>query len=126
MPDIHQEVSFPASPDAVYKALTDSSQHGAFTGEKANIGGDGETWTAYEGKIHGRNIELVPGKRIVQAWRSAGWPEGVYSLARFELRAEGKGTKLVFDHYGVPQDAMQMIEGGWHKMYWEKLTKHLG
>jgi len=126
MPDIHQEVSFNASPEVIYKALTDSKEHGAFTGETADIGGDGEKWSAYAGKIHGRNIELVPGKRIVQAWRSAGWPEGVYSLARFTLQAEGKGTKLVFDQSGVPQDAMEMITGGWHKMYWEKLSKHLG
>src|SRR4051812_24137677 len=114
MADIHQEISFNASPDAIYKALVDSKEHGAFTGEAATIGGDGEKWTAYGGKISGRNVELVPGKRIVQAWRAGNWAEGVYSLARFELRSEGTGTKLVFDQSGVPEDASAHIDAGWH------------
>lgn len=126
MADIHQELSFNASPDAVYKALTDSTEHGAFTGEPANIGGDGEKWSAYGGKISGRNIELVPGKRVVQTWRPGNWAEGVHSLVRFELTAEGEGTKLVLDHSGVPAEGGAHIDGGWHRMYWEKLAKHLG
>jgi activator of HSP90 ATPase len=126
MADIHQEISFNASPDAVYRALSDSAEHTAFTGEPAQIGADGEKWSAYGGKISGRNVELVPGKRIVQAWRAGNWGEGVYSLARFELSSDGKGTKLVFDQSGVPEDARVHIDGGWHKMYWEKLAKHLG
>ena len=126
MADIHQEISFEASPDAVYRALVDSTEHAAFTGESAKIGGAGEEWSAYGGKIHGRTLELVPGRRIVQAWRAGNWGDGVFSVARFELRAEGQGTKLVFDQAGVPEDARAHIDGGWHKMYWEKLRKHLG
>ena len=95
-------------------------------GGTAEIGADGEKWSAYGGKINGRNVELVPGKRIVQTWRAGNWAEGVHSLARFELVADGKGTKLVLDQSGVPEDSRAHIDGGWHKMYWEKLSKHLG
>jgi hypothetical protein len=38
----------------------------------------------FGGDISGRNVELVPGRRAVQAWRSNAWPEGVYSIVRFE------------------------------------------
>ncbi|MGO9254974.1 MAG: SRPBCC domain-containing protein [Bryobacteraceae bacterium] len=42
--------------------------------------------------------ELAPNQRIVQAWRPASWPAGVYSIVRFELVARGSGTRIVFDH----------------------------
>ena len=38
-----------------------------------------------------------------EAWRAKTWPAGKYSLARFELRAEGDQTRLVFDHDGFAE-----------------------
>jgi uncharacterized protein YndB with AHSA1/START domain len=126
MSNIHQEISFKATPAAVYAALTDSKEHAAFTGDVADISAqDGGSWSAYGGKIHGRYIELVPGERIVQAWRPGNWAPGVYSLVRIELRAEDGGTRLVLDHTAVPEEFVGHIDGGWHKMYWDKLQKHL-
>src|SRR5690606_35946696 len=80
----------------------------------------------FGGDIRARNIELVPGRRVVQAWRSQAWPEGVYSIVRFELAAEGSGTRLVFDQAGHPAEAQPMLEGGWAKMYWEPMKAALG
>ena len=65
----------------------------------------------------------MPGKRIVQAWRAKTWPEGLYSLVRFELHAEGTGTKLVLDHDGFPEDAKVHLEKGWQSNYWDNLAK---
>ena len=79
----------------------------------------------FGGDIRGRNLELVPGKRVVQAWRSQTWPEGVYSIIRFELAAEGKGTKVVFDQSGHPEEATAMLEGGWPQMYWQPMKAML-
>ena len=66
------------------------------------------------------------GKRVVQAWRVQEWPEGVYSIARFELSGEGAGTRLSFEHAGFPAAMRPHLEGGWAKMYWEPLAKYLG
>src|SRR4051812_33929152 len=103
MPQIHQEVTFAAPPATVYRALADSAEHAKLTGAPAEISRDeGGAFSAHGGKVTGRNVALIPGKRIVQAWRIADWPEGVYSIARFELRDEGGKTRLVFDQDGVP------------------------
>jgi uncharacterized protein YndB with AHSA1/START domain len=126
MPKLHQEVTFSASPAKVYRALMDSAEHARFTGAPAEISAEaGGAFSAYGGKVQGRNVEVVPNTRIVQAWRPADWPEGVYTIARFELRGEGDKTHLVFDQDGIPSEAVAHLDGGWARMYWEPLRKYL-
>lgn len=136
---IHQEAVFKASRKRVYEALTDATQFnkviqlsaavrsGAPLGDKpTEISREaGGTLTLFGGYITGRQIELVANQRIVQAWRTAIWSPGVYSIARFELTAQGPDTTLVFDHAGFPPDQAQHLATGWHINYWEPLTKYL-
>jgi uncharacterized protein YndB with AHSA1/START domain len=76
--------------------------------------------------IEGRSIELVPNQRIVQAWRPAAWPAGIYSIIKFELIAEPKGgTRIMFDHTGFPQDKRESLTSGWTEHYWEPLHVYL-
>ena len=122
--NIHQEMTIAASPAAVYALLTSSDDFAKMTGGRAasiakEVGG---AISMFGGDIRGRNVELVPGKRVVQAWRSQAWPEGVYSIIRFELTAEGKGTTLVFDQAGHPEGSDEMLAGGWHQMYWQPMN----
>jgi predicted enzyme related to lactoylglutathione lyase/uncharacterized protein YndB with AHSA1/START domain len=123
---IHQEITFNATPERVYRALMTSSEHAKFTGSPAEISNDeGGTFKAHDGWVSGRNVHLAPNKRIVQAWRAQDWPEGTYSLVRFELRSEGNKTRLVFDHDAIPEGHVDHLTSGWVKMYWEPLRKYL-
>jgi len=125
---IHQETLLNASPIKVYEALTDSNQFTEVTGGAlAEISQDvGGTFTLFGGYIEGRHIELVPGKRIVQAWRPKGWEKGLYSIVRFELIEHGEGTLIKFDHTGVPEDQFAHLEKGWGDNYWKPLEKYFG
>jgi activator of HSP90 ATPase len=69
---------------------------------------------------------LIPARLIVQAWRVVPWPEGIYSIARFEFKPLGTGTKLIFDHTGFPQDLAESLESGWQDHYWKALRTYLG
>ena len=61
----------PARPRQIYDAWLDSRGHRAITGGKARQSAMvGATVTAWDGYITGKNLELVPGKRIVQSWRT--------------------------------------------------------
>jgi uncharacterized protein YndB with AHSA1/START domain len=122
--NIHQEVTIDAAPAAVYGVLTGSKEFAEMTGGRpAEISKEvGGAASMFGGDIRARNVELVPGRRVVQAWRSQAWPEGVYSIVKFELTPQGKGTKLVFDQAGHPEEAQQMLEGGWSKMYWQPMN----
>lgn len=123
---IHQEVVFNASPDRIYRALMNPAEHSAFTGGPAEISGEaGGEFSCHGGQVVGRNIELVPNQRIVQAWRISAWDEGVYSIVKFELASEGGETRLIMDHAGVPEAHVEHITGGWHARYWEPLREYL-
>jgi len=111
MAKIHQEVTFAAPPVKVYRALVDSAQHAKFTSAPAEIGpAAGDAWSAYGGKISGRNVELVEESLIVQTWRAGNWPQGVHSIVRFELSPAGSGTRVVLDHDAVADDQVQHLE----------------
>ncbi|MFZ0392621.1 MAG: SRPBCC family protein [Terracidiphilus sp.] len=135
---IHQEVIFKAPPKRIYDALTDASQFqkvellSAAT-SSMNLSSHpavihrqpGGAFSLFGNYISGRQIELVPNQRIVQAWRVASWNPGIYSIARFELAAHDASTKLVFDHAGFPAGLAEHLASGWHTNYWEPLQKYL-
>lgn len=120
---IRQEVTFPTTPVQVYKALTDAAAFSRMTGgaPAAIEGHAGGEFSCFGGMVHGRQIECVPGTRLVQAWRAKSWEPGQYSIARFELRAEGSGTRLVFEHAGFPEGQAEHLAQGWQANYWQPL-----
>jgi activator of HSP90 ATPase len=122
---IHQEEDFPVQPARVYAALTDEKVFSAFSGAPAKIGkGEGDAFSLFGGAIVGRNLELAPGRRVVQAWRDSAWGPGLYSIARFELASAGQGTHLVFDQGGYPLSDYASLVSGWHSHYWEPMKKY--
>ena len=115
---IHQEVTIDAAPADVYAALTEAARFAEVTAAPASMeASPGGAFSLFNGMIEGRNIELASGRRIVQAWRVKNWPAGRYSLVSFALEPDGKGTRLVFDHFGFPDDDRAHLDAGWHKMY---------
>ena len=123
---IHQEVVFPTSPQRVYEALTDSKQFSALTSAPAEIGREaGASFSCFGGMITGRHVELSPNQRIVQAWRAGNWDESVYSIVRFDLKAQGAETLLICEHTGFPVEHSEHLASGWKKMYWDNLQKYL-
>jgi activator of HSP90 ATPase len=136
---IHQEINFNAAPARIYAVLTDAAlfQHlQSFSDAMKSLdvrahpvgisSKPGGAFSLFADYIVGRQIELVPGQRIVQAWRVASWAPGSYSLARFELVAQGTVTRLLFDHTGFPVGNAEHLAAGWHLNYWEPLRKVLG
>lgn len=124
---IKQRVKFNADPDTVYDLLADSRKHSAITGRRAVISTKiGGTFSIDESDITGINVDLVPGRRLVQAWRDARFPEGVYSMAAVTLTptADGK-TELVLTHRGVPKDLIPEIEQSWRDQYWSRMKRYL-
>jgi activator of HSP90 ATPase len=124
---LHQEVDLKASPHRIYEILLDSKQFIAFSGEPAEISHEvGGAFTMFGGRIVGRNVELVPDQRIVQAWRPAYWEPGVYTLVKFVFKEQGSQTRVILDHTGFPEGNFTNLSSGWKMHYWDRLTKYLG
>src|SRR3984885_2363989 len=130
---IHQSAYFKVTPKQVYNTLLSSNAFSActkksfdmFTASSAKIDSVvGGTFSLFDGHITGRILELVPVQRILEAWRVVDWPAGVYSIARFEIKPDGSGTQLIFDHIGFPEGLKEHLATGWQQHYWDALTKY--
>ena len=67
----------PASAQRVYRAWLSSEQHAGFTGGAAEIDpAVGGAFTAWDGYIQGKTLELEPFSRILQSWRTTDFPAG--------------------------------------------------
>ncbi len=114
------------SPKQVYEAYVDPKKHSEFTGSEATgkpvVGGK---FTAWDGYISGKFLELDEGKRLVQEWKSTDFPEGALP-SRLELtfREVPKGTEIVMVHSNVPKDQEDETAEGWTEFYWEPLKQY--
>lgn len=123
---VRQTVELSGPPEAVYTALMDAVQHAAFTGLDAEINArEGGAFVTCGGRHSGYTLVLVPGRRVVQAWRDRDWPEHHYSIATFDLAPMGRGTRLGFTQLGVPADTYERLDEGWRSTYWGPLARYL-
>ncbi len=117
---IKHRVRFKAPPETIYELLADSRRRTEITGRNAvmsdKVGGE---FSTDAGQVTGVNVDLVPGRRLVQAWRRKDFPEGIYSMAAITLAPiPGAGTELVLTHRGVPKHLLDQIEDYWRFVYW--------
>jgi len=122
---IRQKIEIPnATPDDVYKAFLSSREHSQFTGSEAKCSTRvGDKFQAWDGYISGRNVELVPGKKIVQDWMTTEFPDG-YSFSKLQItlaKSKDGGTTLTMVHSKVPASQVEKYSGGWHESYWDPL-----
>lgn len=122
---IHQEVLIKAGPSDIYSAFMDDKVHSAFSGGTSQISTEiGGEAIMHDGQITARNIELEPGRKIVQAWRVAPWEEGQYTILRIILAAEGDSTRIILDQTGCPEEMTDHLAGGWEARYWAPLRAY--
>ena len=109
---IKQKVRFNAPPETIYDLLANPED---------KVGG---TFSTDEGKVTGLNVDLVRGRRRVQAWRRNDFPEGIYSMAAITLAPTPRGgTELVLTHRGVPKHLLDQIEDYWRRVYWAPMKE---
>ncbi len=113
----------PATPEEIYEAWLDSLSHTEMTGGEASMSDEiGAEVSAWDGYINGRNLELVPGERIVQSWRTSEFADAHEdSIITITLADAGDGTLLTLVHSNVPDDHRSYEQGGWESNYFEPM-----
>ena len=117
---IKHKVRFKIPPETIYDLLADSRKRTQVTGREALLSDKiGGKFSTDAGQVTGVNVDLVPGRRLVQAWRRQDFPEGIYSMAAITLApTPSGGTELVLTHRGVPKHLLDDTEEYWRHVYW--------
>jgi activator of HSP90 ATPase len=95
------------------------------TGSPARVSArPGGRFTAWSGYISGKNLKLVPGKRIVQAWRTTEFaatdPDSQIDI---ELEPTPHGTRLALHHTNIPAGQSD-YRSGWNECYFAPMKEY--
>jgi activator of HSP90 ATPase len=124
--NIFQVIELESSVQEVYKALTDAALLSRLTGMSASMEArEGGTFHAWNNRCHGYMLFLKENTRVVQAWRHDDFPEGMYSTVTFDLETTETGSRVSFNHTGVPEEASGWLTEAWRRDFWEPMTEHL-
>lgn len=117
--------TIPAPPGRIYDAWLDSKSHSAMTGAGAIVSDKpGGVFQAWDGYIEGRNLELEPGRRIVQAWRTVEFSDDEPdSRLEITFQAVQGGTLVTIHHSELPPHGMQ-YEQGWRESYFDPMLAY--
>ncbi|HLI59910.1 MAG TPA: SRPBCC domain-containing protein [Solirubrobacteraceae bacterium] len=86
MARIHQEALIDGTRLEVHEYLTDGGTFAAATGMAARTEPrPGSAFALFDGRIEGRQVELVPGERVVQAWRFADAHPDTWDFGRLDF-----------------------------------------
>jgi activator of HSP90 ATPase len=123
---ITMSTTIPAAPKAIYDAWMSSKGHAAMTGSAAKVAAKaGGTYTAWEGYIFGTTLELEPGKRIVQSWRSTDFADDAPdSRLEVHLAAAKGGTRVTLKHSDLPAGSAAEYKKGWIEFYFAPMKKY--
>ena len=115
----------PATPHEIYQAWLSSAGHSQMTGSTATISPDiGGEFSAWDGYIMGRNLELEKDKRILQSWRTTEFtPDEPDSHVEITLQQVGNQTKLTLHHTDLPPHGGQ-YEQGWVESYFDPMKDY--
>ena len=114
-----------AKAEAIYIAWLNSDQHSQMTGGKAIVSDkvDG-TFSAWDGYIEGKNIELIPFNKIVQLWRTAEFKENeIDSTIELTLEETNGSTLITLVHSNLSEAGEQYIEG-WKDNYFTPMAMY--
>ncbi len=116
----------PASARDIYDAWLDGVAHSRMTGGQAKASAElGAEIMAWDGYITGRNLELIPGERIVQAWRTTKFLEDHEdSIITLTFEERDDGTLLTLSHSNVPEGHLGYEQGGWQQSYFEPMIEY--
>lgn len=124
MKTIQQTYLINSSLGEVWKALTDPKYINGWGGGPAKmddkVGAEFEFWG---GDIHGKNIEVISNKKLVQEWLEKNWEKP--SIVTFTLTKEKDAVKVNLLHIDIPDNEAKDINDGWKEYYLGPLKKYL-
>ncbi len=124
MKTINQTYQIKAPIEEVWKALVDPTYIDKWGGGPAKMSDEeGFEFSLWDGEIYGKNIEVVPFKKLTQEWIEGKWDKA--SIVIFTLKNVGESTYLDLVHSDFPQGEYDDLDTGWRDFYLEPLKDFL-
>lgn len=118
-------VNLPAQ--TVFDMYMDARKHAKWIGAGVKMSKKvGGRFEVFDGYAYGTNIELMPGKKIVQVWipQEEKWPDGHVSIVEFSFSSVGKNKcKITLHHKQIPSGMEKQFKDGWRDYYWTPLKQ---
>lgn len=124
---VKQSVILPARSGDLYAMYLNPRKHGAITGTKVAISARrGSRFSAFNGALRGRMLYTIPGRLIVQAWRSSAFRKSdVDSTLILRFTPRGRNGRIDLMHVNVPDHDYHGVNAGWKRYYWQPWRKYL-
>jgi activator of HSP90 ATPase len=124
---VSQSVLLPASAKELYSSYLSPSRHGAITGGPVVVSPRaGSTFRAFGGALRGRMLQTIPGRLIVQSWRSSAFKKSdPDSTLIIRFTQNGKRARVDLVHVNVPDHDYAGVSKGWKSYYWKPWRKYL-
>jgi activator of HSP90 ATPase len=108
----------------VWSALVNPKEIAGWGGGPAKMTDKkGAKFSLWGGDIWGKNIEIVPNKKLVQEWYGGQWAKPSNLTI---LLAEKKGvTTVKLTQKGVPSNEVKDITEGWKEYYFGPMKEYL-
>src|SRR5215471_2742804 len=119
--NIIREVIFQnTSAQVLYDLYMNAEKHSLISGSPVTITEkEGDAFSAHQGYITGKNLQLVKGRLIVQSWRAQSWnADEVDSTFIVYLEPKGNDVLLRMNHANVPEEHTDSVDKGWFAHYW--------
>jgi activator of HSP90 ATPase len=126
MESIRLSTTLIADPEDVYDAWISGKRHAEMTGSAATSEKrKGGSFTAWGGYISGKHLELGPGTRILQTWRTTEFPSNAPD-SRLEVRLSKvpRGTQITLLQSGIPDGQGEMYTEGWQDHYFDPMNEY--
>lgn len=120
MKSLSKKYTIKASAEKVWEALTKEKIIEQWSGSRCKMSEkNGDDFFLWDGDIWGKNVEVLPEKKLVQEWYSGKWKEP--SLVTFEIQENKYDTQLLLAHTNIPDAEFEGIDSGWDEYYLQPL-----
>lgn len=124
MKSIKQTYIIHAPVEEVWQAFIDPKIIDEWGGGPAKMSEEVEfEFELWGGDVHGKNIEVIPNKKLVQEWFGGKWDKP--SIATFILSFKDNETRIDFTNIDVPDAEFSDIEKGWRDYYLGPIKEYL-
>jgi activator of HSP90 ATPase len=129
MTTIDLTADFPIGAEKLYKAWLTPVHHAAMSygGDAVIDAQEGGSFSLGDDYIAGRFLELVPGRKIVETWRTTDFaPDQADTQVELTFTDTENGCTLHLVQTGLPDDQVESYRSGWVEFYFNPMKLYFG